>query len=56
MFQVKIKKFFTKVSKKELDEMIKTNLSTTFRIKQIFAQQMIKNKTKGSVLLILALN
>tara|TARA_A100001015_G_scaffold319466_1_gene442424 strand:- start:5121 stop:5846 length:726 start_codon:yes stop_codon:yes gene_type:complete len=43
-------KFFTKVSKKELDEMIKTNLSTTFRIKQIFAQQMIKNKTKGSII------
>ncbi len=43
-------KFFTKVSKKELDEMIKTNLSTTFRIKQIFAQKMIKNKIKGSII------
>ena len=39
-------KFFTKVSKKELDEMIKINLSTTFRIKQIFAQKMIKKKLK----------
>ena len=30
--------------------MIKTNLSTTFRIKQIFAQKMIKNKIKGSII------
>ena len=28
--------------------MIKINLSTTFRIKQIFAQKMIKNKIKGN--------
>ena len=30
--------------------MIKINLSTTFRIKQIFAQKMIKNKIKGSII------
>ena len=30
--------------------MIKINLSTTFRIKQIFAQKMIKKKIKGSII------
>ncbi len=43
-------KTFTKVKKKELDDMVKINLIATFRISQIFAEKMIKNKIKGCII------
>ncbi len=43
-------KFFTNVSKNELDDMIKVNLSANFQISQIFAKKMIKNKIKGCII------
>ncbi len=43
-------KYFTNVSKNELDDMIKVNLSANFQISQIFAKKMIKNKIRGCII------
>ena len=44
------KKFFTKVSEKDFDDLININLKSVFLISQIFAKKMIKNKIRGNII------
>jgi NAD(P)-dependent dehydrogenase (short-subunit alcohol dehydrogenase family) len=43
-------KFFTDVTIKDLDGVIDVNLKSTFKLSQIFAKKMIKNKIKGNII------
>jgi NAD(P)-dependent dehydrogenase (short-subunit alcohol dehydrogenase family) len=43
-------KHFTKVSNRELTDLIDVNLKAPFLLSQIFAKKMIKNKIKGSII------
>jgi NAD(P)-dependent dehydrogenase (short-subunit alcohol dehydrogenase family) len=43
-------KYFTKVREKELNDLVKVNLIAPFKLTQIFAKKMIKNKIKGCII------
>jgi NAD(P)-dependent dehydrogenase (short-subunit alcohol dehydrogenase family) len=43
-------KYFTDVTIKDLDRVIEVNLKSTFKLSQIFAKKMIKNKIKGNII------
>lgn len=43
------KKFFTKVSEKDFDNLININLKSVFFMSQIFAKKMIKKKISGNI-------
>ena len=43
-------KYFSNVSEKDFDNLIKVNLRAIFKISQIFSKKMIKNKIKGTII------
>ena len=43
-------KYFSNVSEKDFDNLIKVNLRAIFKISQIFSKKMIKNKIKGAII------
>ena len=43
-------KYFTKVTNKDLDDLISVNLKSIFKLSQIFTKKMIKNRIKGSII------
>ena len=43
-------KYFTSVTTKDLKDMIDVNLTSMFRISQIFAKKMIRKKIKGNII------
>ncbi len=43
-------KYFTRVSKKELDDVVHVNLKSVFQLSQIFSKKMIKNKVFGNII------
>ena len=43
-------KYFTDVTENDLNNMIEINLKAPFRLSQIFAKKMIRNKIKGSII------
>ena len=43
-------KFFLKVTNKDLNDLIKVNLESIYKLSQIFAQKMIRNKIKGTII------
>lgn len=43
-------KFFTKVSDKEFENLVKVNLQAVYKISQIFSKKMINKKIKGTII------
>ncbi len=43
-------KYFTKVTDKNLDEIMDVNVKAIFKLSQIFSKKMIKNKIKGNII------
>ena len=43
-------KYFTSVSRKELDNIVDVNLKSIFEVSQIFSKKMIKKKIKGNII------
>ena len=43
-------KFFTDVTETDLNDLIQVNLKAPFKLSQIFAKKMIKNKIKGCII------
>lgn len=43
-------KYFTKVSDKELEDILNVNLKIIFKLSQIFSKKMIKNRIKGNII------
>jgi NAD(P)-dependent dehydrogenase (short-subunit alcohol dehydrogenase family) len=43
-------KFFLKVTNKDINDLIKVNLESIYKLSQIFAEKMIRNKIKGTII------